>query len=328
VAGRPVEVKLRIRNWAPDPVNVSVSGAPPTADWAAVVETPMIAAAPFKNTDLAVTVTPPSSTRAGEYAIRFTGTHAAMPNSEVFAQVTVAVVDALVPLAQPGSDWVRPPPEARARIRHKGTFAFHAEAGNPIDVEISNLRVSVYTSTLEYRLLDPDLNQLKAGTIPVDETTRIRLPAPATGAHFLDVQPKNGSARVAIHHQGMAELATPKQTVNLFNDPITRWFLVPPGAENFRFGARDGGPSEPAHFIFTSPTGRVAYDVNGNFSGAEANIRVLPEEAGKLWRVDMDPAQDISFWLAGDVCPYLSTAPDRVLVPAAFRVRETAPKND
>lgn len=325
VAGRPVEVKLRIRNWAPDHVNVSISALPPAPDWSAVPETSVTAVSPLKNTDVAVTVTSPFSARAGEYVLRFTGTHAAMPNSEVFAQVTVAVVDALVPLSQLAGDWVRPLPEARARIRHKGTFAFHAEAGSPIDVEISNLRVSIYTSTLEYRLLDPDLNTLKSGTVPVDEAIRIRLPAQATGAHFLDVQPKHGSGRVAIHHQGMAELATPKQTVNLFNDPITRWFLVPPGAENFRFGARDGGPFEPAHFIFTSPTSRVAYDVNGNFSGAEANIRVLPEEAGKLWRVDVDPAQDVSFWLTGDVCPYLSTAPDRVLVPAGVHVRGESP---
>jgi len=188
--------------------------------------------------------------------------------------------------------------------------------------------VSIYTSTLEYRLLGPDLNTLKSGRIPVDEAIHVRLPAPATGTHFLEVQPKQGSARVAIHHQGMAELATPKHAVNLFNDPITRWFFVPPGAQAFRLGARDGGPSEPAHFIFTSPTGRVAYDVNGNFSGAEVAIRVLPEEAGKLLRVDVDPAQDVSFWLAGDVCPYLSTAPERVLIPAGVRTGGTAPAND
>ena len=39
-----------------------------------------------------------------------------------------------------------------------------------------------------------------------------------------------------------------------------------------------------------------------------------PDEAGKVWTLRVEPRQDLSLWLAGDACPYLSTTPERVLV--------------
>jgi len=189
-----------------------------------------------------------------------------------------------------------------------------------------NVRVTIYTNTLAYRLLSPDLQLLDSGRIPVDTTHQVTLAALETGSHFLEVTPKQGSARVVVHHQCMAELATPEQPINLFNDSITRWFLVPPAVKSFRIGARDGGQSEPAHIVITSPTGRVAYDVDGNYSGVETEIRVRPEETGKLWQIHVDPVQDVSFWLDGGACPYLSTAPERVLVPAALGHSKSRPE--
>ena len=326
VAGRPVDAGLRIRNWSPDPVDITLSGTPPARDWSLAFAATSVSAPALQNTDTALTITPPVDARAGEYTARFTGTHSPVPNAETFARITVALVDSMGPLQQPMPGWTPPRDEARSRIRHEGTLAFHVTEGQPIDLGLTNLRVSVYVTTLEYRLLDPDLRPVKSGRVPVDKSVSINLPAQKTGAHFLEVRPKTGSVRVAVRHQAMAELATSRKPVNLFNDPVTRWFFVPPEARSFRFGARDGGPSEPAHFIFTSPANRVAYDVSTNFAGAEVEIQVLPEEAGGLWRVDVDPIQDISFWLAGDACPYLSTAPERVLVPARFRAVKTTVK--
>ena len=49
--------------------------------------------------------------------------------------------------------------------------------------------------------------------------------------------------------------------------------------------------------------------------------RVIPtaDEAGAVWTLRVEPKQDIAFWLTGDVLPYLSTSPERVLVRADDR---------
>jgi len=45
-------------------------------------------------------------------------------------------------------------------------------------------------------------------------------------------------------------------------------------------------------------------------------VEVRADEAGGIWTIRVEPIQDLAFWLAGDVVPYLSTAPERVLVMA------------
>ncbi|MGE5531680.1 MAG: hypothetical protein ACM3VW_06155, partial [Bacteroidota bacterium] len=111
-----------------------------------------------------------------------------------------------------------------------------------------------------------------------------------------------------------SEVATKADPLRIFTCPLTRYFYVPAGAREFRLGAQDGGPDEGARFVVTSPTGRIGLERNGNYSGAEYPIEVRPEEAGKVWTLRVEPLQDLSLWLAGDVMPYLSTAPERLIV--------------
>ena len=94
---------------------------------------------------------------------------------------------------------------------------------------------------------------------------------------------------------------------------------MPAGSTGFRLGARDGGPDEGARFVITSPTGRVALEAEGNFNGIEIPVEVRAEESGKLWTLRVEPRQDLALWLAGDVLPYLSTSPERILVRPSDR---------
>jgi len=154
-------------------------------------------------------------------------------------------------------------------------------------------------------------------SVPVSTTIwPVTHTAEVAGTHYLDVVPKQGSADVVFANRPVAEVATEQSPLQLFTSPITRWFYVPEGSQGFRLGARDGGPAEGARVVITSPSGRVAFEADGNYNGAEFEVGVEPDEAGKPWAIRVEPLQDLAFWLAGDVLPYLSSAPERVLVQA------------
>jgi hypothetical protein len=92
-------------------------------------------------------------------------------------------------------------------------------------------------------------------------------------------------------------------------------FYVPEGAQEFQFTGKDGGVDETAAVRIVSPTGRVALErgLNEASPALPNSIRVQPDERGKLWQLMVTPRQDISVWLAGDVCPVLSPSPARAL---------------
>jgi hypothetical protein len=121
---------------------------------------------------------------------------------------------------------------------------------------------------------------------------------------------------VTFANRAVAEVATKLDPLQLFTSPITRYFYVPEGSEGFALSAEDGWPTETARFIITSPTGRSALETDGNYNGVELPVQVMADEAGKVWTLRVEPRQDIALWLTGDVMPYLSTAPERVLVAA------------
>jgi hypothetical protein len=149
--------------------------------------------------------------------------------------------------------------------------------------------------------------------VSVDEQTELSHTAEATGTYYLEVVPKQGSADVSIMNRPVAEVATKQSPLQMIGSEITRHFFVPEGSGGFKLGAEDGGPTETARFVITSPSGRVAFEVDGNYNGAEFPVEVQPGEDGKPWTIRVEPRQDIALWLSGDVMPYLSTSPERLL---------------
>ncbi|MEW6359092.1 MAG: DUF6259 domain-containing protein [Planctomycetota bacterium] len=318
IAGRTGTADLRIRNWSPDPVGVRLSVDSPEG-WRAAPDKASLTAPALENTKVQVSFTPPAGIKSGEYIFRCTGNHADIADAAVFADVHVAVLDALEPLSAQAGAWEAPPKESRACIRQRGTLAFHADAGRPLQITLENIRVTKYTDKLGYRLLDPDLKVVEEGKVAVDKSKVIKRDAPATGVYRIEVAPERGSCEISVGHRGCVEAATRQTPLSLFVKPITRSFYVSKGAKRILLGAQDGGPTEPARFVVTSPTGRVAYDVKANYQGGETEIEVRPGEAGGIWTLRVEPAQDVTFWLGGDACPYLATSPERLLVPASAR---------
>ncbi|MBU0610392.1 MAG: hypothetical protein KKI08_21095, partial [Armatimonadetes bacterium] len=223
------------------------------------------------------------------------------------------------PLLARADAWPQPTDADLAHLRKTAKLVLYAAAGEKISVMLNNVRVTQYTNSLRYRLLDPDLKPLKQGSIVVDKSETIELAAATEGAYFLELVPDSGSVTLTTSVRSVALMATKADPVNLYCSTITRYFYVPAGAKAFRLGAQDGGPDETARFIITSPTGRVAFDRDGYYGGGEMPVEVKPDEAGKAWTLQILPRQDVTFWLAGDAMPYLSTAPERVIVETGVR---------
>ncbi len=316
VAGRTGFADVRLRNWSPYDLNIKLTASGPDG-WQVSPEPPQGGAPALKDTDVQLSVTPPVDAPVGAYQVRCAADYSEAADTEVIAFLTANVLEPLRPLLAQAEKWAAPDAADLPQIRKRGKFAIYAEAGERLRIKLTNVRVTHYTDTLTFRLLDPDLKTVAEGSIPVDESQEIREPAKVTGAYYLEVAPGSGSVRVQIENRPVAEMATREDPLPLFTSNITRYFYVPPGSRGFKFGAQDGGPDETARFVLTSPTGRVAFEADGNYAGAEMEVQVRPEEAGKVWTLRAEPMQDVSFWLAGDVCPYLSTSPERVLVSAA-----------
>ncbi len=311
VGGRTATASAVLRNWSPYPVTMTVAATGPQG-WRCLPEPARIEVPALGDREVKVAVTPPEDSPRGSYEFLLTANHSAAAETAVAAIMKVALSRALTPLSADGR-WQPPKPEERARIRQRGKLVFQAEPGPEVAITIRNVRVTIYANALDYRLLDPDLKVVESGRLPVDQEQVIRLSAKEAGTYTLEVRPGSGSADVTIATRPAAEVATRDDPLQLFTSPIKRWFYVPRGARQFRIGWQDGGVDETAHLTIVSPTGRVAYDFSGNCAGVETPVDVHADEAGRVWTIQVDPRQDMHFWLAGDVAPYLSTSPERVL---------------
>lgn len=318
VAGSERTAAITARNWSPIDLQLQLSGAGPEG-WTVAPVLPGIDVPALSDVQFEVAIMPSADARPGSYEVRVTANHATGPSTEFVAVLPVTVLDALAPLLPGEVAWEPPAAENRARIRNASKFAIYAEAGETITATIANIRVTRYVDTLSWRLLGPSMDVLEEGTIPVDEQAEVTHVAEVSGIFYLEVIPKQGSADVQIANRAAAEIATAQDPLQLFTSPITRYFFVPAGSTGFRLGARDGGPDEGARFVITSPTGRVALEAEGNFNGIEIPVEVKAEEGGKLWTLRVEPRQDLALWLAGDVLPYLSTSPERILVRPSDR---------
>jgi hypothetical protein len=306
---------MTVRNWSPIDLTLSVTASAPEGwEVAAVEET--VEAPALTDTPISLRVVAPASAERGRHEVRVVTNHASGEDSSFIAIQPVSVLDALQPLEADVAEWERPADDQLARIRNGSKFAIFANAGEEIAARVRNVRVTTYTSTLSWSLLSPEMVLLEEGQVRVDEEAQVSHQAEATGTYYLAVIPQSGSTLVSFENRAVAEVATEQDPLQLFSSPITRYFLVPEGSTGFRLGAQDGGPSEGARFVITSPTGRVAFEADGNYNGVELPVDVEAGEAGQVWSIRVEPRQDLSLWLAGDVMPYLSTAPERVLVPA------------
>jgi hypothetical protein len=314
IAGQGGQTTITLRNWSPYDLSFDLRGEGPAGWQITPVETAPAKVPAATNGQAAFRLQIPAQARPGDYTVKLlAGPKTDAQHRDAIAVLPVSLLPQLAPLVPEAAQWTPPPADQLARIRQAGKLLLFAQAGQPATINLNNVRVTIYTNTLKYRLLGPDQSEVKAGNVAVDKSETLSFTPALSGVYTLALEPGQGSATVETSLRPVAELATRKDPLQLFGCPLTRYFYVPAGSRGFRLGAQDGGIDERARFTVISPTGRVAYDYYGNFNSNESEIAVQPEEAGKVWTLQIKPDQDVSLWLAGDVCPYLSTDPQRVL---------------
>ncbi len=314
VAGGESSAQVKLRNWSPQDVSVSFTAVGPEGWVIAPPPEPMVAPA-LKYSTVPVRVHVPKNATRGLYQVQLTANHTEDEDKAVYASLTVSVLDAVEPVVT-GGEWAQPKDNELAQMRQAVTMVLYAQQGEQISIRLDNVRVTRYVDSLSYELLGPDLRVMDKGAVKVDNSHTLELAAPLTGTYYLRLNAKQGSVVVRSANRYLAECATAEAPLRLYNSDVTRYFLVPEGATGFAVGGRDGGPDETARVVITSPQGRVAFEHDGNWSGGEKPVQVLPAEAGKIWTVRIEPVQDFSIWLSGAVSPYLATSPERVLAPA------------
>ncbi len=313
VAGASGQATIKLRNWSPEDVHVTFAGSGPRG-WQVQPDPIELTATGLQYSQLTVQVTPPENVGRGSYEVQLAANHTGDEDKVVFGTIAVSVLDALRPVSTDGA-WKPSEADEPATIRRAGTMALYAEQGEQIRVRMDNVRVTRYVDTLSYELHAPDMSMLQEGQVKVDEAHEIEVEAPVTGTYYLWVRPKQGSVVVTTENRYFGEVATAEAPLNLYNSDITRYFYVPEDSTEFAILGRDGGPTETARVAITSPTGRIAYEHDGNYSGAENLVQVMADEAGKVWTIRVEPVQDLDLWLSGGVSACMATAPERVLAP-------------
>jgi hypothetical protein len=78
---------------------------------------------------------------------------------------------------------------------------------------------------------------------------------------------------------------------------------------------QSGGPTETSRQTVWRPDGTVVLDEEGAYESRRFQIAVPQGAAGKVWKLHVDPRQDVKFHLEGDVVPFVADDPARLLVP-------------
>ncbi len=310
VTDKQAGASLNLRNWSPLDLNIKTTVQTP-AGWSASVEPQSVRVPALSDRKVTIAVTAPTNTHGGEYLLNITTNHLDAPDAACLGTIKVNLVENLNPVAAStpaGFKDAAPPQLRRANI-----LAGHARKGEKVAITIENRRVTTYTSTLTWRLLDVTMQPIQEKKLAVDKTFQLEFTAAEEGPFYLEVDAQQGSAVVTSNTHILSEGATSTARLNLFCSPITRYFYVPKDTRAFTFFAKDGGIDETAEVIITSPTGRVVLNRDGNWTSESNRIDVQAGESGSVWSIICRPVQDVSIWLSNDASPWLAPSPEAVL---------------
>ncbi|MDD4098307.1 MAG: hypothetical protein PHC30_06025, partial [Lentisphaeria bacterium] len=308
VTEREADAGVNLRNWSPYYVDITTTVQAP-AGWKVAVNPPRLRVPPLSDRKVELAVAAPANARGGEYRLKLATNHLEDETAACLGIIKVNLIENLSPVVG-----TRPPAAAAAlQLRRFNMFACHARKNENVVLNLENRRVTTYTDTMTWRLLDAALQPVQKQQLAVDQSFQLAFTPPDQGALYLEVDAKNGSAIVTSETHALSEAASATTPLNLFNTPLTRYFYVPGQAQDFFFAARDGGPDETAEVLITSPTGRVALSRNGNWAAENNRIEVRTGEDAGVWSIICRPVQDVTIWLGGDVSPWLAPAPDTVL---------------
>ncbi|MCK5805389.1 MAG: exo-alpha-sialidase [Lentisphaeria bacterium] len=215
----------------------------------------------------------------------------------------------------------------RIVTRDQRRFYFWAEAGQSVQIEITQLAGARRPTSLDYAVLDPDRNVLRHEQVSPGTTDRFTVTAPRRGVCSLHVKGSVGGGPwygVRIEAKHMAIPAFDKK------DP-GRFFFGGGGTRDTTMWCTRADAKEEAKITLSTGRGQAVEMLVGDADSATAQgdkapaTLALPAGAKPIqirFREPPDMAegfysQTVFFWLDGAVHPYVSDGAQRRLVPAA-----------
>jgi hypothetical protein len=316
VAGRAAEIGVQVRNVAPQPLQVALTGqlppgwqmAPPEGT---VAQLPAADEAPAEQT-LHLTLTAPAAAKQGSVMVPLVITYNGHREAEVIKQLQCDLLPNLRPLV-PGMKSFQPAAKP-SRLRRANRAMFYVREGEKAQVTIDNLPMLNYVVKTAYRVLDPDLKEVAKGTVQVGRQRDVTFTAGKTGVHFIEVEPGSGSCTVTTPLRPFALEASKRNPLVLFNHNPPLYFFVPADARRFTLVVTAGGETETSTVKIFDPAGRQLVNEHGAWQGRRFEIEVPEAARGKVWQVHVAPREDVSFYLEGDAMPYVADDPARLMV--------------
>ncbi len=212
------------------------------------------------------------------------------------------------------------PPASWCTLRGQHGVVLLARKGEQIQLKVRNRQLGRYHDPLAYVLLAPDGKQLASGNVGLNDQQTVAQEAPADGIYNFIASAGSNGWQVDAANQHFCLRA--KELKLLFGSR-KMYFYVPPGTTEFSLSLTSAAPGETTAMTIYAPDGTVAARGNtNNRTGQFApKIPVPPGQDGRAWSLRLSGVkgagvcEDSKLVLGSELPPYLTNAPERLLIP-------------
>lgn len=212
-------------------------------------------------------------------------------------------------------------------LRHDNFLVFDGTAGRSITIEIESIRKSgfVYGDDVTVEVIDPSSERTLREIVPLGETASIEYEVARDGTHAVRVGSGWNVVRAGITGAPWALVAWANVPVNISGAMSPLYFKVPDGVGKFTFALSASVTGEGAEVTILDPGGEVVLSEAADYDSLTSIEVQVPQGAdGGVWELRItDPdveglnLDDVQFYLAGRIPPFLSPDPEYVEVFAA-----------
>lgn len=296
-AGATSRADLRVRNVSPHEVDCVLEAKLP-AGWKMASSTPRgFRLKPFAQQAVPVAAVTSASGNTDAGVVELAVRYAAHPEACVHDSFKVWLMPQNMKTAVAcTAGW------SGMRFRHRMVMLLPAVAGEKIELDLS---AGPGNAPVRFELRSPGFKDLDGETVPVKESRKIIFTAAESGTYLLEASSPNSWTVNVQSASGAAVLASEAVSMSLIHSNPSLRFAVKPRADKFELRVTDGGMFEPVAVRILRPDGSEALARRGNWDDRWIAVQVPPGTDGQMWTLELDPAEDVSVQLRGDVMPAL-----------------------
>lgn len=296
-AGATSRADLRVRNVSPHEVECVLEAKLPEGWQLGPSTLRGFRLKPFTQQVVPITVKTAKSIGVENGVVEVAVIYAAHPEARVHGSFKVRLMPQNMETAGQGAaGW------AGMRFRHRMVMLLSAVVGEKFELD---LIAGAGNAPVRFELRSPGFKDLQGGTVPAKESRKITFTATESGTYLLEAASPD-SWTINVHNAaGSAVLASEAVPLSLIHSNPLLQFAVKPRAKKFEIRVTDGGMFEPVAIRVFRPDGSEAWVRSGNWDDRWITVQVPPGMDGQMWKLKLDPREDVSVQLRGGVLPTL-----------------------